>query len=119
MTKWRFEMENEVLHSNNLRLRLIDLEYKGLSSKEMKTEIKRIYFEESGQELTAEIEILKSSDAKSLKKDESGYDGTAIYFKTEEHEENQLYIISQGSQQQEDWEYNFKAMLAGLDIITG
>lgn len=108
-------MDNEVLNSDNLRLRLIDLEYKGLKNEEFKMEIKRIYFEETGHELKAEIEILKSSDAKSLKGDQSGYDGTAIYFKTEGKENNQLYILSQGSQQAKDWEYNMNAMLAGQD----
>ena len=78
-------------------------------------EIRRIYFEETGHELKADIEILKSSDAKSLKGDQSGYDGTAIYFKTEGKENDQLYILSQGSQQAKDWEYNMNAMLAGQD----
>lgn len=77
-------MENEVLHSDNLRLRLIDLEYKGLKSEDFKREIRRIYFEETGHEFEADIEILKSSEAKSLKGDQSGYDGTAIYFKTKD-----------------------------------
>ncbi|MFJ5770916.1 DUF6792 domain-containing protein [Psychrobacillus sp. NPDC093180] len=108
-------MDNEVLNSNNLRLRLIDLEYKGLKNEEFKSEIRRIYFEETGHELKADIEILKSSDAKSLKDDQSGYDGTAIYFQTEGKENDQLYILSQGSQQSKDWEYNMNAMLAGQD----
>lgn len=108
-------MEDEVLNSDNLRLRLIDLEYKGLKSEDFITEIRRIYFEETGHELEADIEILKSSDAKSLKEDKSGYDGTAIYFKTEGKENDQLYILSQGSQQAKDWEYNMNAMLAGQD----
>lgn len=108
-------MDNEVLNSDNLRLRLIDLEYKGLKNEDFKVEIKRIYFEETGQELKADIEILKSRDAKSLKGDQSGYDGTAIYFKTEGKENDQLYILSQGSQQAKDWEYNMNAMLAGQD----
>jgi hypothetical protein len=55
-------MENEVLHSDNLRLRLIDLEYKGLKNDEFIVEIRRIYFEETGHELNADIEILKSSN---------------------------------------------------------
>lgn len=109
------QMENEVLNSDNLRLRLIDLEYKGLKSEDFKREIRRIYFEETGYELKADIEILKSSEAKSLKGDKSGYDGTAIYFKTEGKENDQLYILSQGSQQAKDWEYNMNAMLAGQD----
>lgn len=108
-------MEDEVLNSDNLRLRLIDLEYKGLKNEDFKVEIRRIYFEETGHELKADIEILKSSDAKSLKDDQSGYDGTAIYFKTEGKENDQLYILSQGSQQAKDWEYNMNAMLAGQD----
>ena len=112
-------MENEVLNSDNLRLRLIDLEYKGLKSEDFKREIRRIYFEETGHELKADIEILKSSEAKSLKGDQSGYDGTAVYFKTEGKENDQLYILSQGSHQAKDWEYNMNAMLAGQDAIAG
>ncbi|GGA40881.1 DUF6792 domain-containing protein [Psychrobacillus lasiicapitis] len=108
-------MENDILNSDILRLRLIDLEYKGLKNEDFEKEIRRIYFEETGHELKADIEILKSSDAKSIKGDESGYDGTAVYFKTEGKDNDQLYILSQGSQQAKDWEYNMNAMLAGQD----
>ena len=103
-----------MLNSEGLRLRITDLEYKNLGHEEMEKEIRRIYFEEMGHELKAEIEILKSSNAENLKGDNSGYDGTAIYFKTEVAENNQLYIISQGSQQMRDWEYNLEAMVAGI-----
>ena len=108
-------MGNEILHSDNLRLRILDLEYKGLKIEDFETEIRRIYFEETGVVLDADIEILKSSDAKSLKGDQSGYDGTAIFFNSKGHENDQLYIVSQGSQQAKDWEYNMNAMLAGQD----
>lgn len=107
-------MGNEILDSKRLRLRITELEYKNLGYEEMENEIRRIYFEEMRHELKAEIDILKSSDAKRLKGDNSGYDGTAIYFKTGATEKNQLYIISQGSQQMRDWEYNIESMLAGM-----
>ncbi|WP_085992901.1 DUF6792 domain-containing protein [Oceanobacillus senegalensis] len=100
---------------DEFRLRLIDLEYKDLSKEEMTQEIERIYLEEYGKELEAEINIFHSSESSELKGDDSGYDGTAIQFVSKEQEINEVYIISQGTQDMVDWQYNMKAMFAGLD----
>ncbi|GGK09524.1 hypothetical protein GCM10007063_35000 [Lentibacillus kapialis] len=109
-------MGEEVLHSREIKLRLIDMEYQGLSGEELKKEIQRLYVEEYGEKLPADIDIFSSSEANSLEGGKSGYDGTAIHFKSKENGIDEVYIISQGSQGGEDWEYNIKAMLAGQDI---
>ncbi|WP_010531761.1 DUF6792 domain-containing protein [Lentibacillus jeotgali] len=109
-------MSEEVMHTQEMRLRLIDLEYKDLSEKELKKEIERIYVEEYGEELSAKIDVFTSSDAESLEDNTSGYDGTAIHFQSEENNIDEVYVISQGTQGAKDWEYNMKAMLAGQDI---
>ncbi|WP_077706952.1 DUF6792 domain-containing protein [Virgibacillus dokdonensis] len=104
-------MPKKATAGDTFQLRLIDLEYKGLSKKEMTKRIKQIYLEEYGDKLNAEIEIYQSSEATTLTQN-SGYDGTAVYLKR--HNENdKLFIISQGSKDKVDWNYNIKAMLAG------
>lgn len=46
---------------------------------------------------------------------ESDYDGTAIYFEDEEKSINQLYVISQGSNDPGDWLYNAIGLFQGKD----
>ncbi|MGX4668465.1 DUF6792 domain-containing protein [Cerasibacillus sp. JNUCC 74] len=107
-------MTEKVVTTEELRLRLIDLEYKNLSKEEMTKTIKQFYLEEYGKKLSAEIEIYHSSEATTLTQD-TGFDGTAIHFKTQNGDNNELYVISQGSKDIVDWEYNIKAMFAGKD----
>lgn len=109
-------MSEEVIDTQEMRLRLIDLEYKDLSKEELKKEIERIYVEEYGKELSADIDVFSSSEANSLEGDASGYDGTAIHFQSKENNIDEVYVISQGTQGSKDWKYNMKAMLAGQDI---
>src|SRR5699024_1214159 len=45
-----------------------------------------------------------------------GYEGTAIRFYSKEKDIDEMYVISQGTQGTEDWDYNVKAMLAGQDV---
>lgn len=108
------EMSEKIVVSEELRLRLIDLEYKNLSNEEMIARIQRLYIEEYGESLDAEIQIYKSSEATSLD-GKSGYDGTAIYFHSDENEVKEVYVISQGTQDLVDWDYNLKSMFAGID----
>lgn len=108
-------MKEEILITDELRLRIIDLEYQNLSEKEFISEIERIYFEETGKILPTKVEVFHSNDAPSLSNDSSGYDGTALYFHSADSKIKELYIISQGSQDLVDWEYNIKAMLAGIE----
>src|SRR5699024_11041926 len=70
---------------------------------------------EYGEKLPAEIDVYSTSNLDNFKNDTSGYQGTAIYFHSEENNIDEVYVISQGTQEAEDWEYNIKAMLAGQD----
>src|SRR5699024_5979802 len=75
----------------------------------------RIYLEEYGEKLPADINIFPSSKAPDLKEDDSGYQGTAVHFQSEEQSIDEVYVISQGTDDIQDWEYNSNAMLAGKD----
>ncbi|ASN06092.1 hypothetical protein CFK40_14230 [Virgibacillus necropolis] len=59
-------MEEKVITSWPMRLRLIDIEYKDLDEDEMIEQIKRIYMEEYGKELSANI--FHSHESINLKK---------------------------------------------------
>lgn len=123
MLKQLMKMKNEqVLLTKELRMRLIDLEYKyNRDSSKMTEEIfiqevERIYLEETGQQLSADISVFTSSESKKLQNDNSGYDGTALHFYSEENNINEVYVISQGTQDLDDWLYNIEAMMAGKSI---
>ncbi|POD87644.1 DUF6792 domain-containing protein [Bacillus subtilis] len=108
-------MANYNIFSNeNVKLRLINLEYdykKKFASNnpkeikeakaEFEAEVRRIYKEETNQNLPKDIEIYTSKELikKNNQKDksikESGYDGTAIYIKDSENQIDQLHIISE------------------------
>ncbi|MFE4512374.1 DUF6792 domain-containing protein, partial [Bacillus subtilis] len=83
--------------------------------------VRRIYKEETNQNLPKDIEIYTSKELikKNNQKDksikESGYDGTAIYIKDSENQIDQLHIISEGSADNEDWSYNFFGLFLGID----
>src|SRR5699024_5397812 len=108
-------VSEEVIHSKEMRLRMTQLEYNDVSEEEFKKEIERMYVEEYGEKLPAEIDVYSTSNLDNFKNDTSGYQGTAIYFHSEENNIDEVYVISQGTQEAEDWEYNIKAMLAGQD----
>ncbi|MEC2158699.1 DUF6792 domain-containing protein [Virgibacillus halodenitrificans] len=109
-------MSESILSTDEIRLRLINLEYKDLNKKDFEKEIKQIYLEEYGEILPANIEIIHSRDSKNSEVTSSDYNGTAVYFHSKEKDINELYIISQGTQDGADWEYNLKAMFAGKDF---
>ncbi|HLS08452.1 DUF6792 domain-containing protein [Lentibacillus sp.] len=123
-------MKENIITSNEMRLRLIQLEYTNelskhkLSNDEFEKELKefkeeftlnfkRIYLEENRQPLDTDIDIVTSQELNIG--NESGYDGTAIHFQSEENNIDEVYVISQGTQDANDWKYNIKAMLAGQD----
>ncbi|MDU0155257.1 DUF6792 domain-containing protein [Bacillus cabrialesii] len=125
---------NNIFSNENVKLRLINLEYdykKKFASNnpkeikeakaEFEAEVRRIYKEETNQNLPKDIEIYTSKELikKNNQKDksikESGYDGTAIYVKDSENQIDQLHIISEGSADNEDWSYNFFGLFLGID----
>lgn len=108
-------MSEKMISTNEMRLRMIDLEYKDLTEQEFKVKLKQIYIEEYGKEIDVNIETFQSSASENLKIKDSGYDGTAVHFYSKKEGVNELYVISQGTQDIKDWEYNIKAMFAGLD----
>ncbi|NPC94507.1 hypothetical protein HOO54_20325 [Bacillus sp. WMMC1349] len=126
-------METKNIFKNeHAKLRLINLEYsykKRFVSKnadEVKkakedfvADVRRIYKEETHQELTEDIEIYTSKEILEQNKDktlkDSGYDGTAIHIKDGEQNIDQLHIISEGSADNEDWKYNFFGLFLGMD----
>ncbi|MCY8857834.1 DUF6792 domain-containing protein [Bacillus atrophaeus] len=128
-------MENkDIFENENVKLRLINLEYdfkqrfastnpsKVKKAKaDFEREVRRIYKEETHQELPHNVEIYTSNELikkknnidKSIK--ESGYDGTAIFIKDQKNHVKQLHIISEGSADTGDWSYNFFGLFLGID----
>jgi hypothetical protein len=110
----------EVLNTDILRARIMNVEYQNLTIDEIKREIKRIYIEETGKEPPAHITIYRSDDFKDFSHIDSGFDGTAIHFYDEEKGINQLYTITRGSEAPEkdtwkplDWTYNVFGIFVG------
>ncbi|MPQ26425.1 DUF6792 domain-containing protein [Bacillus paralicheniformis] len=116
-----------IFENENVKLRLIDLEYsykkKFASSnpaeikkakEEFDSEIRRIYKEETNQELTQSVKIYTSNELVKKNK-QSGYDGTAIHLVDKKHDVDQLHIISEGSADTKDWYYNFFGLFLGMD----
>ncbi|MGM9949958.1 MAG: DUF6792 domain-containing protein [Lysinibacillus sp.] len=107
----------EILFTDELRGRIVDLEYKELTEEA----IKRIYFEETGKELTTEIKLFHSKDySKQLGIGETGFDGTIIHFADESEGISQIYSIARGSEPKEeegwrpeDWMYNAFGIFVG------
>lgn len=128
-------MNNTDLFSDEkVKLRLIQLEYDykddfNVSTeqeleevkKKFEVDVRRIFLEETQRELPKNIEIYSSNELIKQNKDldtnitSSGYDGTAIYIEDKSNEINQLHIISQGSQEKEDWIYNGFGLFLGID----
>lgn len=113
----------ELLNTDILRARVMDLEYENLTNKEVESEIRRIYYEETGTKLTTNVTIYRSDDVlKDHRKEniDSGFDGTVIHFQSEEEEINQSITITRGSELGEkdtwkpiDWTYNLMGIFVG------
>ncbi len=106
---------DELLIKDEVWLRITQLEYKmkqGMSKEAFEKEVRRIYIEEMGEALPADMKVYSSNESGDL---ESDYDGTAIYFENEEKSINQLYVISQGSNDPGDWLYNAIGLFQGKD----
>ena len=107
----------EILYSDELRGRITDMEYKNLSEEA----IKRVYFEETGKELTAEISLYHSQDyIGGVDSVNNGFDGTIVHFFDEAAGVNQVYSIARGSEMKEednwrpeDWMYNAFGIFVG------
>lgn len=96
------KMSNEeIFNTNIIRARIMDLEYENLTEIEVISEIKRIYYEETGRELTADIDIYRSDDfLKDFRKvnSDSGFDGTIIHIQNVKEGINQAITITRGSE---------------------
>jgi len=57
-------MSNEELLNTDilLRARVMDLEYENLTNKEVESEIRRIYYEETGKQLSTDVTVYRSDD---------------------------------------------------------
>uniref|UniRef100_A0A7U4DJL1 DUF6792 domain-containing protein n=1 Tax=Geobacillus sp. (strain Y4.1MC1) TaxID=581103 RepID=A0A7U4DJL1_GEOS0 len=115
-----FVSNEEVLNTDILRARIMNVEYQNLTISEIKREIRRIYIEETGKEPPANITIYRSDDFKNLNDIDSGFDGTVIHFYDEEKGINQSYTITRGSEAPEkdtwkplDWTYNVFGIFVG------
>lgn len=107
-------MNNEWLSTDKLRLQVIHLEYLGLPKKALIDELADLYLKETSTPLNADIEVLLSSEVEALKDDTSGYNGTALHFHSNESViMDQIYIISQGSNDKNDWYYNISSLFGG------
>ncbi|WP_078435421.1 DUF6792 domain-containing protein [Metabacillus halosaccharovorans] len=113
----------ELLNSDILRARIMDLEYENLTEREIESEIKRIYYEETGNKLTANVTIYRSDDILDERREnevDSGFDGTILHFQSEEQRINQAITITRGSELGEkdtwkpiDWTYNLMGIFVG------
>ncbi|MFS3927179.1 DUF6792 domain-containing protein [Priestia flexa] len=104
--------DSQLVETKELWLRVTDLGYKDISKEELAREVQRIYMEETGNSLKGEISVLRSSE---LEDNTSSYDGTAIHIYSKEQDVNEMYVVSQGTTDADDWLYNIRAMHAGLD----
>ncbi|WP_405100053.1 DUF6792 domain-containing protein [Oceanobacillus sp. FSL H7-0719] len=94
---------------------MVKMQNTGLKEEDFKSKLKQLYIEEYGKEIDANIEIFHTSKSENPDIKDTGYDGTAVHFYSEKGGINELYVISQGTQDMKDWEYNLKAMFAGLE----
>lgn len=109
--------DNQLVETKEIWLRVTDLGYKDISKEEFAQEVQRIYIEETGKPLKGEISVLRSSEINQIAKDEnSSYDGTAIHIYSKEQDVNEMYVVSQGTMDTDDWLYNIRAMQAGIDV---
>ncbi|WP_339145560.1 MULTISPECIES: DUF6792 domain-containing protein [unclassified Sutcliffiella] len=110
--------KTEVLHSEILIARIVELEYKDLTIEN----IRRTYIEETGKEPPGEITLYHSDDLpKSVRDYDSGFDGTVIHFMDLKSGLNESYTITRGSEMGEnngdgpmsDWLYNLFGIFGG------
>lgn len=109
-------MSEKVLITKELRLRITELEYEDLPPEAYMQEIQRIYIEETGEPLPAEIELFISYQSDTID-NESEYKGTAIRFYSKDNEIDEIYIVSEGTQGLDDWLYNVEALVAGRSFV--
>ncbi|WP_163583458.1 DUF6792 domain-containing protein [Gracilibacillus saliphilus] len=117
-------LNKELFDSELIRARIMELEYNDLDPVEIENEVKRIYLEEHGEELVAEISVYKSDEIlKEIRERgrDSGFDGTIIHLKNGEDKINQVITIARGSELSEganwrplDWSYNGNGSLVGV-----
>lgn len=105
-------MSEDVFDTRELRLRITQLEYEGLSQSEYKQEVQRIYLEEKGEQIPGDIKIYSTSESNDIV-ESTGYVGTAIHIKDENSGLSEMYVVSEGSQTAADWEYNIKGIFGG------
>lgn len=121
-------MNNKLCDNEEIYLRLIEEEYSNQISRknpsnsheyiqkfrnDFALKVKQILLEEKREQIDLDVSIITSAEMNIGQK--SGYDGTAIYLKYNNNKE-ELIIISQGSQDFSDWEYNLKSMLSGINL---
>ncbi len=111
-------MDNqEILYTDELRARIMELEYSQLTV----DKIKKIYYEETGKELNLDINIFHSKDyEEELDIGKNGFDGTIIHFYDKNKGINEVYSITRGSEAVEentnrpdDWMYNLFGIFIG------
>ncbi|MDQ0231219.1 DUF6792 domain-containing protein [Metabacillus malikii] len=115
----------DLLNTDILRARIMNIEYENYNEKELESEIKRIYFEETGKEIPAEVTVYLSDVELIEYKKKSidyGLDGTIIHFLSVENQLNQAITITRGSESREkdnwrplDWGYNLKGIFVGAN----
>ncbi|XQY93783.1 DUF6792 domain-containing protein [Metabacillus sp. HB246100] len=113
----------ELLNTDILKARIMNLEYENLTEKEISKEVKRIFYEETGKEIPTDISVFRSDDVLKehrINRIDSGFDGTIIHFHSEENETNQSITITRGSEFGEknnwrpiDWTYNLMGIYVG------
>ncbi|PAD35717.1 DUF6792 domain-containing protein [Terribacillus saccharophilus] len=107
-------MAKGILDYELMAMRLTNKEYENMTADKLKSTIQQIYLEETGSLLDADIKIFHSSDTEDSLINQTGYNGTAIYIDDGNQEE--MYVISQGTTNGPDWSFNAKGPLAGESI---
>lgn len=91
-------MNEKPILSNNIRNKITQLEYSGLSGKEK--EIKKIYKEATGEN-PPNFKIYTSEEMGIGIK--SGFDGAAIHFYDKKHNVNEVYYVFRGTEPSKDF----------------
>lgn len=102
--------QQEVLFSESLRSRIVEMEYKELDEEA----IRQVYMEETGELLDIEIEVYHSEDFVS-EYETNGFNGTIIHFYDEKKRINQIYTIPRGTEFNKDDEW--RPLDAAYDIM--
>ncbi|APH05002.1 hypothetical protein A9C19_09715 [Bacillus weihaiensis] len=113
----------EIINTDILRARIMNLVYENLTKKEIEKEVRRIYFEEENKELPSKLTVSRSDDVLKehrKKNNDSGFDGTIIHLHSEGNNINQTITITRGSELGEkdtrkpiDWTYNLMGIYTG------